>query len=330
MENKRLVWVDDVKVFACILVVLGHFFQSMTKSGLLPDGQFLNWFEHTIYCFHVPLFFLCSGFLYQNGRPVNSGAAWSANVRKKALTLGVPYVAFSLATWILKKAFSSSVNDAVGGLADALLLHPMSPYWYLYGLFFLFLLVPTIQNRKMAWGLAIAALGGKCLVLAVYPSIAVLQYLGGNGIWFAAGMLMRFWNLPSRASRKLLWPGIVLGIGFAVMSWLVGTEFPGASILYGAWGCSAVVLTVLGLEGAQSRLFTFLSRYTMPIFLMHTLFAAPVRTVLLKLGMHSGVLHVLIGLGVSFLGPIVGAEIMKKLGWPEFFLYPGKFAGRRQ
>ena len=26
-------WVDDVKVIACILVVLGHFFQSMTKVG---------------------------------------------------------------------------------------------------------------------------------------------------------------------------------------------------------------------------------------------------------------------------------------------------------
>ena len=26
-------WVDDVKVIACILVVLGHFFQSMTKKS---------------------------------------------------------------------------------------------------------------------------------------------------------------------------------------------------------------------------------------------------------------------------------------------------------
>lgn len=31
-------WVDDVKVIACILVVLGHFFQSMTKSNILPEN----------------------------------------------------------------------------------------------------------------------------------------------------------------------------------------------------------------------------------------------------------------------------------------------------
>ena len=32
-------WVDDVKVIACILVVLGHFFQSMTKANILPESD---------------------------------------------------------------------------------------------------------------------------------------------------------------------------------------------------------------------------------------------------------------------------------------------------
>lgn len=31
--------VDDVKVIACILVVLGHFFQSMTKAKILPESD---------------------------------------------------------------------------------------------------------------------------------------------------------------------------------------------------------------------------------------------------------------------------------------------------
>ena len=32
-------WVDDVKVIACILVVLDHFFQSMTKASILPEND---------------------------------------------------------------------------------------------------------------------------------------------------------------------------------------------------------------------------------------------------------------------------------------------------
>lgn len=75
----------------------------------------------------------------------------------------------------------------------------------------------------------------------------------------------------------------------------------------------------------QGKLFEFLSRYTMPIFLMHTLFAAPLRSVLLKVGVSNSMIHVIAGLTISFAGPIIATEIMKKTKILEFFLYPGKF-----
>lgn len=66
MNNKeRILWIDYVKVFACILVVLGHLIQSLQKSNI--DNfenitSFINWF---IYLFHMPLFFVASGYLYE-------------------------------------------------------------------------------------------------------------------------------------------------------------------------------------------------------------------------------------------------------------------------
>ena len=63
----------------------------------------------------------------------------------------------------------------------------------------------------------------------------------------------------------------------------------------------------------------------MPIFLMHTLFAASLRTVLFKLGIQNAVIHVILGIAISFIGPMIAAVIMKKSKWLEFFLYPGKF-----
>ncbi len=98
----RDVWVDDVKVIACILVVLGHFFQSMTKVNILPENDLYKWFNTTIYYFHVLLFFICSGYLYQKYSNVNDFKSWKKNVVKKALALGVPYVTFSTVTWVLK------------------------------------------------------------------------------------------------------------------------------------------------------------------------------------------------------------------------------------
>lgn len=142
-------WVDNVKGIACILVVLGHFFQSMTKASILQESDLYKWFNTTIYYFHVPLFFICSGYLYQKINKVNDFKSWKKNVAKKALALGVPYVTFSTATWVLKTVFSGSVNDQIGGLGDTLLFHPTAPYWYLYALFFIFLVTPTFANVKM-------------------------------------------------------------------------------------------------------------------------------------------------------------------------------------
>lgn len=158
-------WVDDVKVIACILVVLGHFFQSMTKANILPENDLYKWFNTTIYYFHVPLFFICSGYLYQKYSKVNSVGSWCKNVTKKALALGIPYATFTTATWVLKKAFSSSVNNQIGGLGDTLLFHSASPYWYLYALFFIFLLTPTFKSAKMAVGGLIVAIAMKTIAL---------------------------------------------------------------------------------------------------------------------------------------------------------------------
>lgn len=158
-------WIDDVKVIACILVVLGHFFQSMTKANILPENDLYKWFNTTIYYFHVPLFFICSGYLYQKYNKVNGVDSWRKNVAKKAVALGVPYVTFTTAVWVLKKVFSSSVNDQIGGLGDTLFFHPTAPYWYLYALFFIFLVTPTFSSVKAAAVELIVALAAKVLIL---------------------------------------------------------------------------------------------------------------------------------------------------------------------
>ena len=97
------------------------------------------------------------------------------------------------------------------------------------------------------------------------------------------------------------------------------------SFAMGLLACVAVIMVVAGFEEKFGRGMKLLAKYTMPIFLMHTLFAAPLRSVLMKVGIESAVVHVVLGLGISFAGPIIAAWIMKKTKWLEFFLYPNKF-----
>lgn len=322
-------WVDDIKVIACILVVLGHFFQSMTKANILPENDLYGWFNTTIYYFHVSLFFICSGYLYQKYSRVNSVGNWVKNVLKKALALGVPYATFTTATWILKKVFSNSVNDQIGGLGDTMFLHPTAPYWYLYALFFIFLVTPTFSGVKVAAVGMILALAAKVLILtgggySVYAVSTVLS----NEIWFVFGMSICSFNVQLK-ERKI--QGTIFGLLFVILSIVLYTaEISDSAISFamGLLACVAVILMVADFEEKFGRGMDFLAKYTMPIFLMHTLFAAPMRSVLLKAGIENAVIHVILGLGISFAGPIIAAWIMKKTKWLEFFLYPNKFFGR--
>ena len=317
-------WVDDVKVIACILVVLGHFFQSMTKANILPENNLYGWFNTTIYYFHVPLFFICSGYLYQKYSKVNSVDSWCKNVAKKALALGVPYLTFSTATWLLKTMFADSVNKQADSLFSTLVVNPSAPYWYLYALFFIFLVTPTFSSVKATAVGLIVALAAKVLILTGGSSIYAVSTVLSNEIWFVLGMSICAFNVQLKGKRV---QGTICELLFVILSIVVYTvEISGGVISFamGLLACVAVILMVAGFEEKFSRGMDFLAKYTMPIFLMHTLFAAPMRSVLLKMGITNTVVHIVLGLAISFAGPIIAAWIMKKTKWLEFFLYPNK------
>lgn len=322
--NIREKWVDDVKVIACILVVLGHFFQSMTKANILPENSLYRWFNTTIYCFHVPLFFICSGYLYQRYSNINSVDSWYKNVRKKALVLGVPYTIFTSITWILKTLFSSNINNQIGDFGDILFLHPIAPYWYLYALFFIFIITSTFSSVRMVVAELFVALVAKLLVLTREYDIYAISTVFSNEIWFVLGMSICVFNMKID-KRKLL--GIISGLLFMILSvavYMMNIHNAVISFALGLLACVAIILMVASYGKLFGSGTAFFVRYTMPIFLMHTLFAASMRSILLEVGIKNAVVHVVLGLCVSFCGPIAAACVMKKTKWLEFILYPNK------
>lgn len=121
--------------------------------------------------------------------------------------------------------------------------------------------------------------------------------------------------------------GLVLFVALSVFVFCTDTLNGWISFGLGILACASIVALVIGCTAGniQNKFMGFLAAYTMPIFVMHTLFAAPVRTVLLKVGIQNAAIHVALGIVISFIGPMIAAWIMKKSKWLEFFLYPGKF-----
>ena len=68
----------------------------------------------------------------------------------------------------------------------------------------------------------------------------------------------------------------------------------------GLLACMATNLLVVGFKDKFDRVINFLAKYTMSIFLMHTLFAAPLRLTLLKIGINNALIQVEGELSISF------------------------------
>lgn len=94
----------------------------------------------------------------------------------------------------------------------------------------------------------------------------------------------------------------------------------------GLLACVAVFMLIVGCE--ENKALSWIAKYTIPIFLMHTLFAAPVRAVLMKAGIRNSLIHVVIGIAVSFFAPIVAMIILEKIKL-DCLVYPSRYSKRR-
>ena len=327
MKEKEL-WIDDMKVMACCFVVIGHIFQGLTRSGIMPGNFGISAFLWIIYLFHVQIFFMCSGYLYQKGMHVTGLFSWLQNVFRKLIALGIPYFIFAIITWLLRAFAGEAANTDSGSLWDFLFLSPTTaPYWYLYTLFFLFLLIPCIRNGIVM----LILLAGFCVLYMFSWDLSfsfILLSLAQYGFWFVLGMAMFgiTGGEPVVSNRTFAW-----GLGFLTV-FTCGSTFMysrGWSGTFTAWTLLFGTLAVFGFSAVwqyldrgreADPLKKILIRYTFPVYLMHTIFAAVVRSALMALGVMSPSVHLVAGVLSAVLGPVAVAWGFEKLVYPEFLI----------
>ena len=340
--KRRYAYIDNMKFAACILVALGHLFMSLQANSVLPQSDFLTYLKETLYTFHVPIFFVCSGFLYQKSCRVTSFKGYKKELPRKLLDLGVPYVVFTSATLILKLFFENDVTTKASPFLDTLIMHPTAPYWFLYSLFLMFLLIPCMKTMKGAYILFFASFAIKIIYTAfegseiiILPKNAFLLFLFlrvesfcNSAVWFCGGMLLSFLDEEKiKKSAKALSPVLFIS-AMALSIYIFYTRRQLNITSQFIIGMLFVLFTVISAIAfspeALNRVSFKFSDYFMPVFIMHTMCAAPLRIILLKLGIASFIPHLIAGLIGSILIPTVIYIICKKLTPLMFFFYPTK------
>lgn len=305
---RRSDWVDVAKGLGIVLVALGHVIGGLRDAGLLAADSVWRTVFFDIYIFHMPLFFFISGLFVEKRVAAPPRVFIESLLRRVAW----PYLLWS--------AIQISVIQALGGLVNvptpfaaenyySLVWRTTGQFWYLHALAALllmsFLVIPRFGGKALV-GLALV---GLALAEWLDPP-GTLGMISRYGIYFALGVLLG----PKLSRLQVAEARLGVVALLALAAFFLGAEAARhLGLAYGSPPCLPVAIdgciAVLALAQlpavASQRSLQALGRLSLPIFLMHVLFAAGSRILLHKgLGISDTAILLPMGFGAAVLGPL--------------------------
>lgn len=298
-------WIDIAKGIGILLVVYGHVARGLVNGGVPLDRAWFTALDTAIYAFHMPLFFLLSGWFFVGSLTRRGPRDYLAT---RVATVLYPYVLWSLLQGGIELLLSRWTSQPLA-LADVLALGwaPRAQFWFLYALFLISLIALVMCARHPKAGVGALVLTGALLLAAQprdwpMPAALVASHLlhFAVGAWLGARR-----DTPATVSRIAL-SGVLVGAGALLALQPLGAEWPKllrlAAALLGVALVAGLALA-LAARGWGHRL-AALGRASMAVFLAHILVASGTRIVLVKvLGITSPSMHLVAGMAAGTLLP---------------------------
>lgn len=319
-KQSRLEWLDILRVFGCICVLVYHVINGLIKDGMEVNGG-LAFLSDMISLFHVPIFFVISGYLYYKYSDLSKnvgqidiyGREYGKLLKKKFIGLGVPYFVFSILYIILSSFISSEMHTSYGFESIIRLLwEPVAQYWYLLVLMYLFVLVPLIQlvlrNPKYVLVFAIII-----KIITIYIDIPIIGETLSMLIYFYLGISLCSIEEKIKFNKKIAGSGLVVTIVLYYIIWDLGVSGYVNELLCAIMSIIFLVeFIILAYEPKVKIIINVsseLSKYTLHIYLIHTWITGVLRVILRKLDIYNCWVHIfagiLIGLSVSLLISVI-------------------------
>lgn len=287
---------DVAKGFGIVLVVLGHCLDGLVASNYFgPNVLWPQLAIYTIYLFHMPLFFVVSGFL-ASGKHRPAGKT----VVKMLPTIVWPYLLWSAvqnATMVYLSRYTTSKITFAQLLKIGWV--PIVPYWFLYALFFCQVLYLLTRRWSAMMQLAIAtALFVGALMLEpelIRLELQVVLQITRGFLFFTLGVVA-----VSQIKELGRWAAVVATLLFAALAVVYyQAQLNGplsAGVLVVPIAAAGIVAT-LGWSrdladakgtavGRVTSVLAFFGRYSMSIYVMHIFFTAGVRIALKRYAGH--------------------------------------------
>ena len=272
----RIEWLDSLKGFAIFLVVVGHVILGYIRAETFTEYQWsLQFVYDVIYSFHMPLFFLISGFLYKlTWARKNTGLL--KKISNKFLNMVPMYLLFSVVFWLSKYYATLYGNIQMSdhfNLVDLMHIYiaPLSYLWFLYVLIWLFVAIPIFES-------------------IIKPTIVFIIFL-----------CLYFFMPPVHGLLKIINLIIVLAV----------ITFPYIevhNILKFICAISgSVFLSILFFKFKNIKwvtIWNICGRYSLGIYILHLYFSGPLRTIFKHLSIDNIMVCLILSCMISTIVPI--------------------------
>lgn len=308
----RFLNMDVVRGFGIILVVFGHVWRGLERSGNLNSDMMFETVDRAIYLFHMPLFFFLSGLFFIPGLLKKGfGKAFKARI----LLVLYPLVIWSYIHFLFKYLLGSWVNNPI--TMTELIWAPVPPkehFWFLWALF-LNQTILSLAIFKRAWMKpAFVIVGLFALGISMFGLTGRIPPLFMNAFiylpYFVAGCLLAKYALTPQYNYK----SAVLGACVFVVAQLIYLVVWQSSLVaikpIIAFACIFGTVTIVSWIASTFsnslfvRYLSFIGRASFPIFLIHVIFASGARIILNHAGIHNIEVHIFAGVFAGITGPL--------------------------
>ena len=268
MKRKHILWIDDARTIAMLLVILGHcaYTNLMTPYGGMnypmtscpddysPIWKLLRMLTAFVFYFHVPLFMMLSGACFSLS--IDKYKEFTSFVQVKAKRLLIPFFFTTLFLSVPLKYISGYYADSINVAKDIVLgqflLMGNSHLWFVVSLFWIFLISYLSIKLGIVYrrGYIIYLVG--ISVVATYFYNRAGDFLGfllalKHLVYFAIGFKYILKIDKIKWGGQILFANVVAYVFlFGIVSKLV--TFSGNSVLL--MGTSCLCSVVLGIYGS--------------------------------------------------------------------------------
>ena len=273
-------WIFIAKGIGILFVVIGHFHPKSSPT-YWPE------FYRIIYSFHMPLFFILSGYLYNYRK-----YSYYSLIKAKTRRLLYPFISIALVFFLIKCLAGSVVTlDRPVSINSiyALLVDPINSYmpilWFVYALFLVFAIYPlvrVIMNNHLMLLLFIA-------INAVFGNdYLIINEAMYNMPFFVIGVILRenleLFKMSIGANYRYAFVSFVLFSLVYIIYILANIQIGGEYLFRFFLGVTGALLvinashTISSFSNSKIKgVMVEIGYYSMTIYLFHTLFVSTVR-----------------------------------------------------